>query len=255
MLKGREIVVGACLASVFWVLLIALNSDTSAYYQICETNQYGKDSCSPHHLLYVIFWYGGYVFNASIITALATAAIGYFTYTLYTTSTEQARLTRESIDLARQEFISTHRPKILVYGFSFFGAALERAEDIDDPVRISFRYVNTGDSPAQIKMIGTKIVHLFKPTMPPEIDFKFKQIDPPVEVESGRHGFRLTSDGFDQEKFIANSATDTYSVVCVGVIIYADDNGTDRQMGFCRRYDDASDRWVAMDEPEYEYSY
>src|ERR1700733_3172786 len=46
MLKGREIVVGACLASVFWVLLIALNSDTSAYYQICETNQYGKDSCS-----------------------------------------------------------------------------------------------------------------------------------------------------------------------------------------------------------------
>jgi len=223
-------------------------------HQICGE---AKDpDCGSYNVIFYSAWrlakaadhWGG------LITAVATVAIGYFTYTLYTTSAEQARLTRDSIDLARQEFISTHRPKILVYGFNFFGAATERG-DTEDPIRVSFRYVNTGDSPAKIKMIGTKLVHLFKPTMPSEIDFAIDRIDPPVEVESGRHGFRLTTDRFDQERFIFNSAADTYSLVCVGVIVYADDIGTDRQMGFCRRYDDDSNRWVAMDEPEYEYSY
>jgi hypothetical protein len=104
-------------------------------------------------------------------------------------------------------------------------------------------------------MIGTKLVHLFKNTMPSEIDFEIAKIDPPLKVESGRHGFRVTEDRFDQQKFLFNSAADSYSLVCVGVIVYADDNGTDRQMGFCRRYDSASDRWLTMDEPEYEYSY
>jgi|HubBroStandDraft_3_1064219.scaffolds.fasta_scaffold06549_2 hypothetical protein len=254
MLRHNEIAVGFALASVFWVLVMVLSSDPSATYQICETNQYGKDNCSPHHLLYVVFWYGGYVFNASTITALATAVIGYFTYTLYTTSTEQARLTRESIDLANAEFISSHRPKIVVYGLSFFGAAAERG-DPDEPIRVAFRFVNSGESRARIRQIGTKLVHLFKPTMPSEINFEVAQIDPPLEVQTSRHGFRLTADRINQEEFIFNGGITGYSLVCVGFIVYMDDNDIDRQMGFCRRYDEDGARWIVMDEPEYEYSY
>jgi hypothetical protein len=92
MLKGREIVVGFALASVFWVFVMVLSSDPSATYQICETNQYsGKESCSPHHLLYVVFWYGGYIFNTNTILALATAAIAYFTWTIKIINDEQLR--------------------------------------------------------------------------------------------------------------------------------------------------------------------
>jgi hypothetical protein len=82
MLKRNEIGVGIALATAFWVAVIALNSDASAQYQICETTQNGHDRCATHDLLYVAFWYAGYVFNPNTITALATAAIAYFTWTI-----------------------------------------------------------------------------------------------------------------------------------------------------------------------------
>src|ERR1700728_761515 len=151
MLKGREIVVGIALASVFWVLVMVLSSDPSATYQICEPDQYGKANCASHHLLYVVFWYGEYVFNSSTITAIATAAIGYFTYTLYTTSAEQSRLTRESIELARQEFVATHRPKIIVYGMEV------SLPGEDKPRHVHFRYVNAGDTDASVTSIESHI--------------------------------------------------------------------------------------------------
>src|SRR6266496_910438 len=46
------------------------------------------------------------------VTAVATVFIGVFTWVLACVSGRQARLTRESIELAREEFIATHRPKI-----------------------------------------------------------------------------------------------------------------------------------------------
>ena len=84
MLRHAELASGMALATAIWTVILALQSDASATYQICETNQYtGQEHCSPHHLLYVLFWYGGYVFNAATITAAATVAIAIFTWTLY----------------------------------------------------------------------------------------------------------------------------------------------------------------------------
>ena len=91
-------------------------------------------------------------------------------------------------------------------------------------------------------MIGTKLIHLHKTTMPSEVNFEVEKIEPPLEVKSSRHAFRLTVDKFDQPTFIFNSASDSYSLICVGFIVYVDDNGTDRQMGFCRRYNSESNR-------------
>jgi hypothetical protein len=82
MFKGYEIALGFLFASALWIVLIVLNSDPSAYHQICETNQYtDKASCPPHHIPYVIAWYVGNWFDKSsaVITAFATAAIAYLT--------------------------------------------------------------------------------------------------------------------------------------------------------------------------------
>jgi hypothetical protein len=91
MLKQHKIMFGAALASSIWAVFFVLQSDTSAYYQICETNQYtDKESCTPHHLLYVVVWYVGYVFNPTTITAFATVAIAAFTLTLRNVGRQQA---------------------------------------------------------------------------------------------------------------------------------------------------------------------
>ena len=100
MIKRNEIVVGFALASAFWVLVMVLSSAPSATYQICETNQYGKESCAPHHLLYVAFWYVGYIFNANIITAIATAAIAWFTWTLRQSTEKMWIETKKAADAA-----------------------------------------------------------------------------------------------------------------------------------------------------------
>jgi hypothetical protein len=83
MLNRHQVVLGFLLATAFWAIVLALQSEPSAQYQICETNQYTEqEHCTPHHLLYVALWYIGYVFNPVTITAYATGAIAWFTWTL-----------------------------------------------------------------------------------------------------------------------------------------------------------------------------
>ncbi len=184
------------------------------------------------------------------VTAIATVAIGFFTFSLVRVTNRQAALTRDSINLAREEFISSHRPRIMIYGLNLVSAG----DDAAGPLKVSFRYVNSGDSLAKVKEFGAKMIDLFKPTMPTGIEFEVEKMDPPIEVKSGRHGFRLTS-AFDQEQFLFKSFADSYSLVCVGYIVYSDASGTDRQVGFCRKYDEESHRWLPMNDSEYEYSY
>jgi hypothetical protein len=82
MLKRHQIVFGFLLATAVWCLVIALSTGTSAHHQICETDQYGRQYCTTHNIFYVFFWYLGYLINAATISALATAFIAWFTWTL-----------------------------------------------------------------------------------------------------------------------------------------------------------------------------
>ena len=248
MLKGREIVVGIALASVFWVLVMVLSSDPSATYQICEPDQYGKANCASHHLLYVVFWYGEYVFNSSTITAIATAAIGYFTYTLYTTSAEQSRLTRESIELARQEFVATHRPKIIVYGMEV------SLPGDDKPRHVHFRYVNAGDTDASVTSIESHIHYSKGMVVRAGLELqRHDVIEQPILVRSGANGFAITPDGAGFINLVRSGKDGV--VFCVGVIVYRDSNGIERRTGFCRWFDGQSERWKKLEDDDYEYSY
>jgi hypothetical protein len=185
------------------------------------------------------------------VTAVATIFIAAFTIVLALVTGRQARLSREAIELARSEFNATHRPKIIVYGMDFGGAS-----DGESPIPVTFRYVNSGDSRAEITHIGTKLVLLFKPTLPSEINFEHQEMRPPIDVESGMHGFRLTVDAFDPtNKLLLSAIGGSQKLICVGYIIYRDGNGTIRQTGFCREYDPASNRWRPVKDDEYEYAY
>jgi hypothetical protein len=158
---------------------------------------------------------------------------------------------KEATELGNKEFISTHRPKIIVYDLVFSGDLTE-----EKPIPISFRYVNAGDSDAKITGFGTHIVRLAEAELPSGIEFYHQEIMPPIEVPSGMHGFRLTPDTIDPENIVTlGEVMDTDRLFCIGYVLYRDGNGTRRQMGFCRQFDSTVARWITVKDDEYEYSY
>lgn len=159
--------------------------------------------------------------------------------------------TKATVDLARQEFISTNRPKIIVRSLEFGGNA-----NGTDSIPVAFRYANSGDSPALITGFGDRVMRLSEPAIPAGLQFKHKEIDPPILVESGMHSFRLTSETITPDEIIqAGVWGDHDKIVCLGYVLYRDHNGTRRQVGFCREFDSETGRWTVMDDDEYEYSY
>jgi hypothetical protein len=184
-------------------------------------------------------------------TAVATVFIALFTFTLWWSTKGMMKATKESVDLARQEFVSTHRPRIIVYGLAFGGRFSE-----NKPIPISFRYVNAGDSDAQVTGFGSHIFSLSETMMPAEIRFTHQEISPPIDCPSGKHGTRLTPDTIHPDIVIAADVMDDpEKIVCVGYVLYRDGNGTRRQTGFCRQFDLSAGRWIKMQDDEYEYSY
>lgn len=77
--------------------------------------------------------------------ALAAVAVAAFTFTLWIATDQQARLTGENIKLAREEFIATHRPKIVIH------AVEVTRRDVRDKILIgaSILAFNKGESAAK----------------------------------------------------------------------------------------------------------
>jgi hypothetical protein len=88
------------------------------------------------------------------VTAVATVFIGIFTWVLACVTGRQARLTRESIDLARQEFIASHRPLLAI-------RFVTHTVDDNDRVGINFGVVNVGSSNANV--VGSSVNAEFLP--------------------------------------------------------------------------------------------
>jgi len=183
----------------------------------------------------------------------ALALIGFLQLLVFGWQGIQLRLAvsaaKAATELGNKEFISTHRPRMTVYGLAFGGSMAS-----DKPVPISFRYVNSGDSDAKVTGIGSHVFRLTGTMMPAEIEFTHQEITPPIDFPSGMHGIRLTP-GTILPDVVIETGVSTDKIVCVGYVLYRDGNGTRRQAGFCRYFDLAAGRWIKMEDDEYEYSY
>lgn len=83
------------------------------------------------------------------ISALATLVIAAFTITLWWTASRQSRLTQDAIALARDEFLATHRPKIIVHSTEIDWRDSDEGPCIGARVTI----VNAGASEALLESI------------------------------------------------------------------------------------------------------
>lgn len=248
---------GALAASVSVLLSLATQSGS---YKGCIVEREGnyRNNGKPNILevTETFFVCGGVTGNANgeLLTALGTLAVAAFTLTLWLTSKEQSALTRKSIDLARAEFIASHRPTVKVRGFRWDGNEISG----DSAHAVQFEYVNVGDGIATVKEIGTAIAFTAKPdaaSKPPEVtSFSVLKVDPPISLQSGQRELGATEDNFSWEgveiKMVRDRAAYVY---CIGYIVYSDGNGVERRTGFCRRFNFPTVRWEVAADDEYEY--
>lgn len=172
------------------------------------------------------------------LTALGTLAVAIFTIVL-------AAVTARQINLARDEFLATHRPKVIVHSF-------EATHDNNGAIGASFTLVNTGVSAARITDISAMIV--LSRDLRPGIQMPRKELN--KTLVSGEPWiwavFGDLTASIIVEKF--NKPTDV-PLWCMGRITYADQRGRKRETGFCRMYDVRGERWIKSPESDYEYAY
>jgi hypothetical protein len=186
-----------------------------------------------------------------LITAIATVFIAAYTIVLARVSRMQAGFIAAQVRLAREEFITTHRPKIIVRAFQMmnpdFGAG--------DRPRFIFIAQNIGDTQARITEVRSATLVLQNNERIPN-DLAFPHHEPfnvvlrsgQKEVFPGNGGVPLV--GEEHMQVFA----DTHMLLCLGTLTYVDDLGTERETGFCRRYRNQSRQWEGLSS-EYEYSY
>jgi hypothetical protein len=186
------------------------------------------------------------------VTAVATIFIAAFTIVLALVTGRQARLTTDALNLAREEFVATHRPQVIL---RYIQGPFENEEGYQ---YIWISFVNIGANTAIIEAFGADLAKRWKDTddwAMPGLDAGPNEIAPIVLACGQRHVFRVTARGVAERELelqVFREAVSDYQLCAVGVIRYKDHNGVSRDTGFFRVLDNG--RFVLSEsDPEMEY--
>jgi hypothetical protein len=189
------------------------------------------------------------------VTAIATIFIAIFTIVLACVTRKQARLTKDITNLARAEFLSTHRPKIMVRRFRL------SYDDLGgDFVEVHLTVVNKGSTKAQIEQ-AKGMVYFRSPDSVWPYDFDTyggqMQISQKVLPAGGMTDAKITSiESFKHargEYPSVSLSVPGVSVYVAGCIGYKDDIGITRTTAFLRQLNHSNHRFSAVGDDDYEY--
>jgi hypothetical protein len=241
-------------ASTWWSnfpLCIIVSEDQSA------KDQSGNNACATLFegiVRFAKFTWGEYV-NHDTINAFGTILIAIFTWTLWRSTDKLWKAGEQQFRLARDEFNSTHRPKIRIKHVWLIG------DDIwhDEPITVRVVCVNHGTTDAVVTDYGMQyhVVGEGK-SLPPDHNI------PPIVLKGGFHlqpGISLAlpdfSDAITSEQHfgIRNGKA---RLCCLGFLHYLDGVKRLRTTAFCRvltigAHQNIGRFTVVTDEPDYEY--
>jgi hypothetical protein len=211
-------------------------------------------------LVAAVQWFGN--LRPDDWTAFATVAIAAFTIALVCVTNRQARLTRDALALARDEFNATYRPKIRIKHIWLRGALVP-----GNPVSIDLLYVNVGGAKAIVDSFGIDF-NVIQPEgqLPGDLNAQARtDIEGP---ECGLGQIRRINDLRSAAPFEANRIerimTGEVNLYCFGFIKYFDPGPKEmrkvRLTSFCRVYKRAMEgegngRFVKFKEPDPDYEY
>jgi hypothetical protein len=180
-------------------------------------------------------------FFTAVLVVVGAVQLVFFIWQLRLIRTSLTA-TQNAVDLARQEFIATHRPRVVV-------RYIQGPFRNEDGYRfIWITIVNTGINDAVIEQFGADLALRRDEDdewETPGLDADPKTIEPIVLTCGQRHVFTATaksSDATDQAIF--RDTWDDHQLCAVGVVRYKDGNGVARHTGFFRVLADDGERFV-----------
>jgi len=185
-------------------------------------------------------------FNGAV-TAAATVSIAIFTFVLAVVTRKQIRLGNATINLARNEFNATHRPRIFVQSVARHWPDGERA------AQAHFWIANGGDSEATIMRY---VVHIYGfvdgITFWPSIEEPEPVILKDAHLKAGERMLICDSKMFPVAWAMSRQGI---RVFIVGRVEYSGPDSSIHITGFCREYIEGESMWRRVDNSEYEYAY
>jgi hypothetical protein len=259
---ARQIVAGILIALA--ILLIGLAAQESPSFQQCVAEHEAKGRGTNQKKLVarapIVFRCAGVFLdnNAVLISAFATAVIAWFTINLVNATKTQAGLTRESIDLSREQIVALHRPKMRIRNIvvrpsnNFFSTPFAPNELVHG----QFYMANVGGTVAHIK---EALYEVFSTNLP-------LPMERPYEGKNGLSFQDLTiaagsssplpfaSDRpLSQDESHGILTNGSWQIYVMGWVEYEDDRRTRRRTAFCRKYDYARRRFYPVDDKDYEH--
>jgi hypothetical protein len=178
-----------------------------------------------------------------------------------------AQAGKESADTARKALLLQFRPKLIVRNFVVtppIGDGLNGTLIFirNYPVRGQFYVANVGGSPAKITE-SLCIVHWLRGPLPMQRPYEGNNGNYPI-MGTISAGGRATAI-FESSATLDISHTELGSIEfpdleplwhiwVMGWIEYADELGFGRRTAFCRRWDHRTNRFVVVDDPDYEHA-
>ncbi|HXC65822.1 MAG TPA: hypothetical protein VN638_00300, partial [Nitrospiraceae bacterium] len=157
-------------------------------------------------------------------------------------SRESADAAKKSVELAREEFLSTHRPRIILRD------AFCRDNEIDHPIVVTYTLVNIGETRGRIVMWGADIqLNTGGDLLPYQLPSMYKHdsgfLDPGEERQDAHYSIRQwRTDDQSRHAFVE----DSLGVFFCGHLIYEDDRMVRRHMAFWRKYDFSTSRFYIV---------
>lgn len=179
------------------------------------------------------------------VTAVATVFIAVFTIVLAFVTARQARLTKEAVNLGRQEFIASHRPRLVI-------RRIDVGEIGDGKFNMQCTLANEGDSDGRV--VDSRYGFEFSEgrKFGPFGDGNFGTHDLPPGTEV-RIMFNVgINDGAALHLAMAEDLNPPRQLYFRGFVLYADKNEVMRRAYFSRRYDPSAARFWVTNDPDYD---
>jgi len=177
-----------------------------------------------------------------------TFASAFFTGVLALSTIALWLSTRALWKTTRDEFLSTHRPRLIVRQFVL------QPPVVNDKLKVDFSMFNVGNTEATVRGIAAEVA-LWNGRFweAPGIDPNVRSFGPKVV----RNGERISVTIMSRFNLTATQLTaiqrGTFTVCGVGEFTYTDALGTERRTGFRRNYNVAKDMFIASPNEDQEY--
>ncbi len=187
------------------------------------------------------------------VTAVATAFIAIFTVVLASVTGRQARLARESIALARDEFLASHRPELKIHSIRILDSDQSVSPDAQ-PVTVEFGIINAGTSAAHVTGSAVYLQYLWDEDRPYLPDLATNDLIVPQRYDVGAtNTCKVSTDRWGGLNRVNEENPKT--LYLSGWVVYGDGSGRARTTFFCRQCEPDQTSFTLVSDPDCNWTY